>query len=95
MTALLPLRARHLLIAAALAMRPGRKVVLSEPGNFPTDLYMIAGLEAQGLAERRLAERLPACRRTGRPTGPRRRGRPARRCSGTCDGPERGSGRRA
>ena len=45
------------LIAAALAMRPGRKVVLSEPGNFPTDLYMIAGLEAQGLAERRLVER--------------------------------------
>lgn len=50
------------LIAAALAHharsgRPGRKVVLSEPGNFPTDLYMIAGLEAQGLAERRLAER--------------------------------------
>jgi kynureninase len=45
------------LIAAALAMRPGRKVVLSEPGNFPTDLYMIAGLEAQGLAARRLAER--------------------------------------
>lgn len=45
------------LIAAALAMRPGRKIVLSEPGNFPTDLYMIAGLEAQGLAERRLAER--------------------------------------
>src|SRR5690606_16097746 len=43
------------LIAAALAMRPGRKVVLSEPGNFPTDLYMIAGLEAQGLAKRRLA----------------------------------------
>ncbi|ODS96315.1 MAG: kynureninase [Erythrobacter sp. SCN 62-14] len=45
------------LIAAALAMRPGRRVVLSEPGNFPTDLYMIAGLEAQGLATRRLAER--------------------------------------
>ncbi len=45
------------LIAAAVQMRPGRKVVLSEPGNFPTDLYMIAGLEAQGLAERRLAER--------------------------------------
>ena len=45
------------LIAAALKMRPGRKVVLSEPGNFPTDLYMIAGLEAQGLASRRLAER--------------------------------------
>lgn len=45
------------LIAAALQMRPGRKVVLSEPGNFPTDLYMIAGLEAQGLAARRLVER--------------------------------------
>jgi kynureninase len=45
------------LIAAALRMRPGRKVVLSEPGNFPTDLYMVAGLEAQGLAKRRLAER--------------------------------------
>jgi kynureninase len=45
------------LIAAALAMRPGRTAILSEPGNFPTDLYMIAGLEAQGLATRRLAER--------------------------------------
>jgi kynureninase len=45
------------LIAAALQMRPGRKVILSEPGNFPTDLYMIAGLEAQGLATRRLAPR--------------------------------------
>lgn len=45
------------LIAAALAMRPGRKVILSEPGNFPTDLYVIDGLEQQGLAERRLAPR--------------------------------------
>ncbi|WP_370033601.1 kynureninase [Qipengyuania mesophila] len=45
------------LISAALAMRPGRKVVLSEPGNFPTDLYMIDGLEKQGLATRRLAPR--------------------------------------
>ncbi|WAT17345.1 kynureninase [Aurantiacibacter sp. MUD11] len=45
------------LISAALAMRPGRKVVLSEPGNFPTDLYMIEGLEKQGLAERRLVDR--------------------------------------
>ncbi|WP_228242707.1 kynureninase [Porphyrobacter sp. GA68] len=48
------------LISAALAMQSGaqghrRKVILSEPGNFPTDLYMIAGLEAQGLAQRRLA----------------------------------------
>ena len=45
------------LISAALAMRPGRKIVLSEPGNFPTDLYMIEGLERQGLAQRRLAPR--------------------------------------
>ena len=45
------------LISAALAMRPGRKVVLSEPGNFPTDVYMIEGLEGQDLAERRLVER--------------------------------------
>lgn len=44
------------LIGAALAMQPSRKVILSEPGNFPTDLYMIAGLEAQGLATRRLAQ---------------------------------------
>ena len=50
------------LIAAALHMqalerRGRRKVVLSEPGNFPTDIYLIEGLEAQGLAERRLANR--------------------------------------
>ncbi len=45
------------LISAALAMRPGRKTILSEPGNFPTDLYMIEGLEKQGLATQRLAER--------------------------------------
>ena len=32
-------------------------MVLSEPGNFPTDLYMIEGLERQGLAQRRLASR--------------------------------------
>jgi len=45
------------LISAALTMRPGRKVILSEPGNFPTDLYMIQGLQEQGLAEQRLAAR--------------------------------------
>ena len=45
------------LISAALAMRPGRKTVLSEPGNFPTDVYMIEGLEKQGLAQRRLVGR--------------------------------------
>ncbi|WP_128893444.1 kynureninase [Erythrobacter sp. HKB08] len=41
------------LIGAALHMRPDRKVVLSEPGNFPTDLYMVQGSPA----EQRLAGR--------------------------------------
>lgn len=31
-------------VAAALKMRPGRKVILSDNGNFPTDLYMVQGL---------------------------------------------------
>ncbi len=31
-------------LAAALAMRPERRVVLSDNGNFPTDLYMANGL---------------------------------------------------
>ncbi len=43
-------------LAAALALRPGRKVIVSEPGNFPTDLYVVQGLEALGLAELRIAE---------------------------------------
>ncbi len=34
------------LLSAALALQPTRKVVLSDSGNFPTDLYM-----AQGLAQ--------------------------------------------
>ncbi|MBH1942704.1 kynureninase [Erythrobacter sp. YJ-T3-07] len=42
------------LIGAALSLNPGRNVVLSEPGNFPTDLYMIQG---QPQVEQRLAER--------------------------------------
>lgn len=33
-------------LAAALKMRPGRKVILSDSGNFPTDLYMAQGLAA-------------------------------------------------
>ena len=32
------------LLAAALALRPGRRVILSERGNFPTDLYIAEGL---------------------------------------------------
>ncbi|WP_299672696.1 kynureninase [uncultured Roseobacter sp.] len=31
-------------LSAALAMRPDRKVILSDTGNFPTDLYMAEGL---------------------------------------------------
>ncbi len=41
-------------LTAALRLRPGRRVIVSERGNFPTDLYV-----AQGLAELRLVERLP------------------------------------
>ncbi|MCA3256008.1 MAG: aminotransferase class V-fold PLP-dependent enzyme, partial [Alphaproteobacteria bacterium] len=44
----------HKLLTAALAARPGRRVVLSEPGNFPTDLYMAEGVRG---AELRLATR--------------------------------------
>ena len=31
-------------LAAALQMRPNRRVILSDTGNFPTDLYMADGL---------------------------------------------------
>jgi kynureninase len=34
------------LIVAALRARPGRNVVLCEPGNFPTDLYIAGGASA-------------------------------------------------
>jgi len=34
------------LISAALALRPGRTVVISERSNFPTDLYVAQGLQA-------------------------------------------------
>jgi kynureninase len=34
------------LLAAALQCRPGRRVILTEEGNFPTDLYIAQGLAA-------------------------------------------------
>ena len=34
------------LAAGALTLRPGRTTILSEAGNFPTDLYALQGLEA-------------------------------------------------
>jgi kynureninase len=34
------------LLAAALQDKKGRRVILTEPGNFPTDLYMAQGLAA-------------------------------------------------
>jgi kynureninase len=33
-------------LAAAMSLRPGRNVILSESGNFPTDLYMMQGIAA-------------------------------------------------
>ena len=33
-------------LGAAIALRPGRRVIVSEAGNFPTDLYMAEGLIA-------------------------------------------------
>ncbi len=39
------------LVAGALGLRPDRRVVLTEPGNFPTDLYILQGL-ARLLGER-------------------------------------------
>lgn len=34
-------------LSAALALRPGRKIVLTEADNFPTDNYIVQGLAAQ------------------------------------------------
>ncbi len=46
-------------LSAAVQLRPGRPVILSETGNFPTDAYMMQGLAALsgGLVEQKL---LPA-----------------------------------
>ncbi|HEY9234367.1 MULTISPECIES: kynureninase [Phenylobacterium] len=45
------------LAAGALKLRPGRRVILSEPGNFPTDLYILQGLrDFLGEVELRVVE---------------------------------------
>jgi kynureninase len=43
-------------LTAALSLRPGRTVLLSERGNFPTDVYMMQGVEGLtgGAVEARL-----------------------------------------
>jgi kynureninase len=43
-------------LCAALSVNPGRSTVLSERGNFPTDVYMMQGLEA--LTGRRITAQL-------------------------------------
>ena len=45
------------LLVAAVKARPGRRVILSEPGNFPTDLYVAQGVAETLDAELRLAPR--------------------------------------
>lgn len=42
------------LAVAAMQARPGRRVVLSEPGDFPTDLYMLEGAVRTLSGDRRL-----------------------------------------
>ncbi len=45
------------LAAGALKLRPGRKVIVTEPGNFPTDLYILQGLrDFLGEVELRVVE---------------------------------------
>jgi kynureninase len=46
------------LASGALTLRPGRTTMLSEAGNFPTNLYALQGLEAQ-LAGRATLKTLP------------------------------------
>ena len=46
------------LALGALALRPGRRVILAEEGNFPTDLYVLEGIEAL-LGGRAELRRLP------------------------------------
>lgn len=43
-------------LASALAMRPGRTIIITERGNFPTDIYMAEGLAATMQVQLRVVE---------------------------------------
>lgn len=43
------------LAAGALSLRPGRKTIITEQGNFPTDVYVLEGLCAQAGATLKVA----------------------------------------
>src|SRR5690625_643928 len=55
---------RFQLLSAALALRPDRRVILSDTGNFPSDLYVAQGIAAQAggelvtVAPEQVAERI-------------------------------------
>ena len=44
------------LAAGALSLRPGRRTLLTERGNFPTDVYVLEGLAAQSGATLKVVE---------------------------------------
>ena len=44
------------LAAGALSLRPGRRILLTEHGNFPTDLYVLEGLAGLSGATRKVVE---------------------------------------
>lgn len=44
------------LAAGALSLRPGRRTLLTERGNFPTDVYVLEGLAAQSDATLKVVE---------------------------------------
>ena len=46
-------------LAAALHLRPGRRVILADAANFPTDSYMAQGLAALVRGQLRLAAQAP------------------------------------